>query len=175
MRCKQVVQDYALLLEIRIFDKTMGPLDLHQGSRLLAKVTDLCCAHLYRAKSKLLQEAMQIPSDIQANHEMYEQVVHLENLKLTLGGDRAAELELLEHFYETLHDHARPIVVIIIKAAEAMGPTIAALGGGAIKYMPLDPVRSDACAHLTTAPPPEPSLMERTCTAMMFSQLPLSS
>ncbi len=147
---------------------------MYQGSCLLAKVSDLCYSHLRRAKGKLIPEAMQIPSDIQANHdisksEMHDQVVRLEKFvtALTLGGDREAETELLEHFYEVLQDHTRPVVISIIHAAQAQGPTIAALRAAVIKHMPLDPVRSDASAHLTTAPPPEPSLMERTCTAMM--------
>ena len=60
------VRDHTLFPEIDIFDKTIGPLDLYQGSRLLAKLSDLCTAHLRRAKKTLLPEAMNIPSDIQA-------------------------------------------------------------------------------------------------------------
>ena len=168
----QALQDHALFPEIEIFDKTMGPLDLYQGSRLLAKISELCHFHLRRAKGKLIPEALQIPSDIQANNdiskaEMHEQISRLDKfvLALTLGGDKNAESEFVEHFFEILHDHPRPIIVSIIKEAETTGPTIAALRA-VLKFMPLDPTRTDASAHLTSAPP-EPSLMERTCTAMM--------
>ena len=91
---------------------------------------------------------------------MHEQISRLDKfvLALTLGGDKNAESELVEHFFEILHDHPRPI---IIKAAETTGPTIAALRAAVLKFMPLDPTRTDASAHLTSAPP-EPSLMERT-------------
>ena len=57
----QALRDHALFPEIEIFDKSMGPLDLYQGSRLLAKITELCYTHLRRAKGKLIPEALQIP------------------------------------------------------------------------------------------------------------------
>jgi hypothetical protein len=48
----QALRDYALFPEIEIFDKSMGPLKLYQGSRLLAKITELYYTHLCRAKGK---------------------------------------------------------------------------------------------------------------------------
>ena len=109
------VHDHPLYPELEIFDKTIGPLDLYQGSRLLAKLTELCNAHLRRAKRTLLPEAMNIPSDIQANGqitkvEMHEQISRLDKyiMALRFGGDSAAEAELLEKFYEVLRDHPRP-------------------------------------------------------------------
>ena len=39
-------------------------------------------------------------------------------MALKLGGILQAEEELVEHFYEILHDHPRPIVTDIITAAE---------------------------------------------------------
>ncbi len=54
--------------------------------------------HLRRAKGKMIPEALQIPSDIQANNdiskaEMHEQISRLDKfvLALTLGGDKNAE------------------------------------------------------------------------------------
>jgi hypothetical protein len=121
----EAVRDSALFSELDIFDQTIGPLDLYQGSRLLWKLTELCVSHLCRAKKTLFLEAMQIPSDIQANDqiskvEMHEQISRLDKfvMALKLGGDLQAEEELVEHFYEILHHHPRPIVTDIITAAE---------------------------------------------------------
>jgi hypothetical protein len=171
----QAFHGHSLFPEIDTFDKSIGPLDLYQGSRLLAKITEISYLQLRRAKGILLPEAMNIPVDIQANPdisklEMHDQVTRLEKYvqALTLGGHKDAETEMLEHVYELLHDHPRPIVGTIVKAAEAAGPTIHALRAAVLKYMPFDSSHSrpDASAHLTSTPP-EPSLMERTCTAMM--------
>ena len=145
------VRDHVLFSELNIFNQTIGPLDLYQGSRLLAKLTELCSAHLRRTKKKLLPEAMTIPSDIQANAqiskiEMHEQISRLDKyiMALLFGGNPHAETELVEHFYEVLHDHPRPIVTNIVKTAENKGCTIADLRGVVLNYMPLDPTRSDA-------------------------------
>ena len=169
------LRDHALFPEIEIFDKTIGPLDLYQGSRLLAKLTELCHAHIRRERRTLLPEAMTIPTDIQANGqiskvEMHEQISRLDKyiMALRLGGDAAVEADLLEHFYEVLRDHPRPIVTTIVRVAEEKGNTISALRTVVLDYMPLDTTRSDSStANSASAPPPEPSLMERTCTAMM--------
>jgi hypothetical protein len=58
---------FSLFTELDIFDKTIGPLDLYQGSRLVAKWAEICTTHLRRAKKTLLLEAMNTPSDILAN------------------------------------------------------------------------------------------------------------
>jgi hypothetical protein len=119
------VSDHVLFSELNIFDQTIGPLDLYQGSSLLAKLTELCSAHLRRTKKTLLPEAMTIPSDIQANAqiskvEMHEQVSRLDKyiMALLFGGDTHAKEELAEHFFEVFHDHPRPIVTNIVKTAE---------------------------------------------------------
>ena len=168
------VRGHALFPEIEIFQKTIGPLDLYQGSRLLSKLTELCTLHLRRAKKSLLPAALQLPSEIQANNdiskvEMHEYVSRLEKfvLALTLGGDKDAESDLLENFYEILRDHQRPIITNIVKEAGTKGKTIKALRDVVLEYMPLDTTRSDVANLASAAPPPEPSLIERTCTAMM--------
>ncbi len=66
-----------MVLEISIFDQTIGPLDLYQGSRLLAKLTKLCSAHLRRTKKMLLPKAMTIPSDIQADAQTSKIEMHM--------------------------------------------------------------------------------------------------
>jgi hypothetical protein len=71
----------------------------------------------------MILEALQIPSDIQANNdiskaEMHEQISRLDKLvlALTLGGDKTVESELVERFYEILQDNQRPNVVSMMKA-----------------------------------------------------------
>ena len=78
----EAVRDHALFAELNIFDQTIGPLDLYQGSRLLWKLTELCFSHLRRAKKKLLPEAMEIPSDIQANGQISKSTVSTNSLWL---------------------------------------------------------------------------------------------
>ncbi len=101
---------------------------------------------------------------------MHEHISRLDKyiMALRLGGDIAAEAGLLEHFYEVLRDHVRPIVTSIVHDAAEKGNTIFALRAVVFENMPLDTTRSDAStANSASAPPPEPSLMERTCTAVM--------
>jgi hypothetical protein len=50
----EAVRDHALFSELDIFDQTIGPLDLYQGSRLLWKLTELCVSHLRLAKKKIV-------------------------------------------------------------------------------------------------------------------------
>ena len=70
------VRGHALFPEIEIFQKTIGPLDLYQGSRLLSKLTELCTLHLRRAKKSLLPAALQLPSEIQANNDILKVEMH---------------------------------------------------------------------------------------------------
>jgi hypothetical protein len=115
---------------------------------------------------------MNIPSDILANAqiskvEMHEKISRHDKyiLALRLGGDGQAEADFLEHFY--IH-HPRPLVTNIVRVAEEKGYTVAALRAVVLDCMPLDLTRSNAStANLASASPSEPSLMERTCTAMM--------
>ncbi len=89
-------------------------------------------------------------------------------MALRLSGDDAAKTDLVDQFYEVLRDHARPIVTTIVREAAEKGHTISTLRAVVLKYMQLDTTPSDAStANLASAPPPEQSLMERTCTAMM--------
>ena len=78
----------------------------------------------------MILEALQIPSDIQANNdiskaEMHEQISRLDKLvlALTLGGDKTVESELVERFYEILQDNQRPNVVSMMKADHWAMPT----------------------------------------------------
>ena len=138
------VRGHPLFPELDIVQKTIGPLDLYQGSRLLSKLTELCTLHLRRAKKSLLPAALQLPSEIQANNDiskvkMHEYVSRLEKfvLALTLGGDKNAESDLLEIFYEILRDHQRPIITNIVKEAGTKGKTIKALRDVVLEYIPL--------------------------------------
>ncbi len=64
------VREHPLFTELIIFNKTIGPLDLYQGSCLVAKWTEICTTHLRRTKKTLLPEAMHIPSDILTNAQI---------------------------------------------------------------------------------------------------------
>ena len=77
---------------------------------------------------------------------MHEHISRLDKyiMALQLGGDDAAEADLLEHFYEVLRDHVRPIVTTIVRDAAEKGNTISALRAVVLEYMPLDTTRSDA-------------------------------
>ncbi len=48
-------------------------------------------------------------------------------MALKLGGILQAEEELVEHFYEILHENSQPVVTSIITAAEKKGKTVTIL------------------------------------------------
>jgi hypothetical protein len=76
------VREHPLFAELDNFDKTLGPLDLYQGSRLVAKWAEICTTHLRRAKKTLLPEAMNIPLDILANAQISKVEMHAQISRL---------------------------------------------------------------------------------------------
>jgi hypothetical protein len=103
---------------------------------------------------------------------MYKHLSYLDKyvMAVTLGGDDKAESELVAHFYEILQDHPRPIVVSIVNAAESKDISVEELRAAVLDTCRLilrAYCRVDSSANLASAPPPEPSLLDRTCTAIM--------
>ena len=179
---RAIPSDHILYNDLAAFNRDISVVDLYQGSRLLAHLTELAGNGLRRLKPSLLRGALEIATDIQANSaisktEMHEYVATLERhvWALQLGGSSDAEDEIMEHVYEVLRDHPRPIIISIVNRAVRKGTTIAAFRAATLKEMPLDintvPTANLAAgAHSATASSSTPSLLERvetSCTAMM--------
>ena len=136
------LRDHSFYPDFVNFNIGIGPLDVYQGFRLLAKLTKLAAHHLRRTKNTLIVAALKIATDIQANgslskNEMYEYFASLDShiLALQLGGTSDVERDIMEHVYDIFCAHPMPIVNNIVQEAEIKGPTIVAFRDAVCKIM----------------------------------------
>jgi len=109
---------HALFPEINFFHSRMHVLDLYQGSRLMARITELLHDYLAAKLHQIVPAALQIPLDIKSNPdiesaEFHESVLRLEKYiaVLTFAEYPNAEQSLVTHFCKALRDVRRPVIL----------------------------------------------------------------
>jgi hypothetical protein len=156
------VGSHALSPEINFFHSRMHVLDLYQGSRLMARITELLHGYLAAKLHQIIPAALQIPLDIKSNPdiksaEFHESVLRLEKYiaVLTFAEYPKAEQTLVTHFCKALRDVRRPVILSIVQAVqEADDFTLDSdcLRTTLIAQWPIDPTLLDVSVNLVAPP-----------------------